>query len=786
MEEQSKALRYHSDPVPGKLAIVSTKPCDTAAELSLAYSPGVSEPCLAIERDPNLIYKYTAKGNLVAVISNGTAVLGLGNIGAEASKPVMEGKAILFKRFADIDVFDLELKSTNTDEFVNTVVNLAPTFGGINLEDIKSPECFEIEEALKAKLDIPVFHDDQHGTAIIASAALINALEVTNRKITDIKLVISGAGAAAIACARLLVRLGLPRENIFLCDTKGVVYRGRAEGMNKYKEEFATVTSARSLADALRGADVFFGLSKKDALSPEMLLTMAANPIVFAMANPDPEIPYDIAKATRPDVIVATGRSDFPNQVNNVLGFPFIFRGALDVRAKAINDEMKLAAVYALARLAKESVPESVRQAYGDQDFRFGPDYLIPKPFDPRVLYYVAPAVAEAAIATGVAREAINIGEYTLNLKGKNNRGRDLISRFYQIARTQQSTRIALVEGRDPRVLTAAAMATEEGLAAITLIGDKQAIESAAANCGVNLDEMEILDPALYSHLSKLQNRYKEIRSLRNGTLVKIEEIISTDVVFANLLLAEGIVDGLVCGVNQIYRTMAKPIVEILGFDDDAVAAAGLHIASLNNQTFLLADTTMNADMTSEKLANTALLAAKFAVQLGIEPRVALLSFSSFGSFQHPNSDLVCRAREIVREKNPQLEIRGEMQADLAMMPHLFSSDYPESLLTGPANVLVFPDMQSGNIAYKLLQRLAGARIVGPILLGIKSPAHIMNRHATSDDVFNMIAVTAAQAALKRNKPLGVSVERIKTLPIETISVQAESAKAQQQTRHKG
>ena len=748
MNEKVAALDYHEYPQPGKLSIRATKPCETAHDLSLAYSPGVAVPCLEIAEDRSKVYRYTAKGNLVAVISNGTAVLGLGDIGPEASKPVMEGKAVLFKTFADIDVFDIELNARTVDQFVQAVEAMAPTFGGINLEDIKAPECFEIETELRKRLDIPVFHDDQHGTAIIAGAAFLNALELNGKSAESVKVVISGAGAAALSCGRLLFNLGVKRENLLLVDSKGVVYRGRTEGMNKFKADFVSDSKARTLVEALHGADVFFGLSAAGLMTPEMLLSMAKDPIVFAMANPDPEIDYDVAKATRSDVLMATGRSDFPNQVNNVLGFPFIFRGALDVRAKTINEEMKMAAVFALAKLAKEQVPQNVRAAYGNSEFSFGPEYLIPKPFDPRVLYWVAPAVAKAAMETGVAQAPVDLEAYELRLKAKQNHGRVILSRYYALARSSERRRIVFPEGGNPKVLTAASMAEREGIAEPILLGDPEIIRREAARLDLDISKMEIITPVADSHYPAFQRAYYEARGRRGVTATEARRMMRSEHYFGSMMLAQGLAHGMVCGVDHSFADMVRPILEIVGLKDGASTAAALYLVSMNDTVYFFADTAINVDMTAEKLASIAVMAAEFAVSMNINPRVAMLSYSSFGSVKHPAATMVADAVKLVHARAPELVCDGEMQVDVALEQSIQQDTYPFCALKGQANVLVFPDMQSGNISYKLLQRIAGARVVGPILLGIKSPAYVMQRHASVDEIFNVITVAVGQASL--------------------------------------
>lgn len=748
MDLEQDALSYHENPQPGKLEIRSTKPCVTSRDLSLAYSPGVAAPCLEIAEDQEKVYRYTSKGNLVGVISNGTAVLGLGDIGPHASKPVMEGKGVLFKTFADIDVFDIELDCNTVDSFVEAVRALAPTFGGINLEDIKAPECFEIEKQLIKKLDIPVFHDDQHGTAIIAAAALVNALEIVEKSIADVRLVVSGAGASALACCHLLVSLGLSKQNLMLCDSRGVIYQGREAGMNVYKEEYAVETNARSLADAMKGADVFFGLSRKDLVTPEMLRDMNENPIVFAMANPDPEIDYESAKAARSDVIFATGRSDYPNQVNNVLGFPFIFRGALDVRAKGINEEMKLAAVRGLAALAKEPVPESVRSAYGNADFSFGKEYLIPKPFDPRVLYYVAPAVAKAAMDSGLARVKLDIEDYTLKLKSKVNRGREILSRYYGLAKKATKKRVAFPEGGNPNVIRAAVMAQQEGVAEPILLGKTSVIQESAALLDLDISELQIIEPPLDPRYEKYAQEFYGFSNRRGINLTESYRKVRLENYFANMMLRSGDVEAVICGIDRYYPDMISPIFRTVGFKPGVTTAAGLYIVSANQGLFFFADTTINTEMDSEKLASVALLAANFAESMDVLPRVAMLSYSNFGSVARPEATMVREATELLKTRAPELQVDGEMQADTAVVSEILKEKYPFCELEGPANVLVFPDMQSGNISYKLLQRLGGARVVGPIILGLNRPAYVMQRHASVDEIFNMSIVAVVQSAL--------------------------------------
>ena len=757
--KKQAALRYHEFPKPGKIAIAATKPFETAVDLSLAYSPGVAEPCLAIAESPSDVYRYTGKGNLVAVISNGTAVLGLGDIGPLASKPVMEGKGVLFKAFADIDVFDIELDCKDVDSFVSTVAAMAPTFGGINLEDIKAPECFDIEQQLRDRLDIPVFHDDQHGTAIISSAALLNALEITKRDIREIRVVVSGAGAAALSCADLMIQLGVRRENLLMVDSKGVIFKGRTEGMNRFKETFAADTHLRTLEEAMEESDVFFGLSAAGILKEDMLRSMNPQPIVFAMANPDPEIEYEVAKLVRPDVIMATGRSDYPNQVNNVLGFPFIFRGALDVRARGINDEMKLAAVRALAALAKEPVPESVQAAYGDTRFDFGPEYLIPKPFDARVLYTVAPAVAQAAIDSGLARQEIDIKEYELRLMSTTNEGRAMLRRFYGSARKFGGARIVLPEATNPKVLRAAVMAYEESIAQPILLGVPEEVQQAAQAIDADISKLEIVNPRDDSRYQKYIESYYEVSKRDGVTITEARRNVRNEQVFASMMLANSDADGMICGVDNNFAEMVRPILENVGLRAGCTTTAGLYIVSIKGKLLFCADTAINVDMNAQKLASIALMSAEFATHMGITPHVAMLSYSSFGSVNSSSSRMVRTATELVKAQNPGLEIDGEMQVDVAMNSKIQQESYGFSSLKNAANILIFPDMQSGNIAYKLLQRAAGARVVGPILLGLRAPAFVMQRHAGADEIFNMITVAAGQAAELHNGPEETSIQ---------------------------
>ncbi len=740
------ALEYHSSYPPGKLATKPTKACRTQRDLSLAYSPGVAVPCMAIHRNPDDIYKYTAKGNLVAVVSNGSAVLGLGNIGAAAGKPVMEGKGVLFKRFADIDVFDIELTTEDPKEIIRACELLEATFGGINLEDIKAPECFEIEEALKKTLNIPVFHDDQHGTAIISGAALLNALEIAGKNIEEIKIVINGAGASGISCAFHYCNLGVRRENIIMCDSKGVIYKGRTDGMNRYKERFASETEARTLAEALAGADVFFGLSVANCVTAEMLRSMAENPVVFALANPDPEIPYDVAVESRKDVIMATGRSDFPNQVNNVLGFPFIFRGALDVRATGINDEMKLAATRALAALAKEIVPDTVRRAYGVEEMEFGREYIIPKPFDNRVLIWVASAVAKAAIESGVARNPVDLEDYRDQLERRLGKAYEVMR--IMIHKAQRSPkRVVFPEGEQEKILRACQILMDERIASPILIGDKDVIQESLNRLHLNLNGVRIINPATFSRLPEYTEEFFRIRQRRGVTRTAAGELIVSPVIFGSMMLRMGDGDALIAGLSQNYPDTLRPVLQVIPVREGLRHVAGMYIIiTPNEQTYFLADTTVNIDPTPEDLAEAAIVTAEAARGFNVEPKVAMLSFSNFGSVRHPLAEKVRRAVEIVRERAPDIMVDGEMQADTAVVPRIIEERYPFSTLQGGANVLIFPSLEAGNIAYKLLQRIGGAEAIGPILMGLSKPVHVLQRGDEVSDIVNMTAVAVVDA----------------------------------------
>jgi len=751
------ALDYHAGPPAGKLSIVPTKPCRTQRDLSLAYSPGVAIPCKEIERDPSLAYKYTAKGNLVAVVSNGTAVLGLGNIGAQASKPVMEGKAVLFKRFADIDVFDIELATEDPQEVIRACQLLEPTFGGINLEDIKAPECFVIEEELKRTLKIPVFHDDQHGTAIISGAALLNALELVGKKPEEIRMVINGAGASAIACAEHYIRLGVRRENIIMCDSKGVLYKGRKEGMNPYKERFAQETPLRTLAEAMRGADVFIGLSVANCVTGEMLRTMADRPIVFAMANPDPEIPYEEAKRARPDVIMATGRSDYPNQVNNVLGFPFIFRGALDVRATAINDEMKMAATRALAALAKQDVPDSVRRAYGVEEMAFGPDYIIPKPFDPRVLIWESAAVAEAAMRTGVAQQPVNIEEYKEQLARRLGKAYEVMRMMVHKAQ-RAPKRVVFPEGEESKMLRASQILLDEKIAFPILLGSEKRIRARIEELKLNLEGAQIIEPARFPRLAEYIEELYRLRQRKGVTRKEAAELILNRNYFGSMMVRMGDADALIAGLTQHYPDTIRPALQVISVREGLTKVSGLYLLiSPKREIYFLADCTVNIEPTAEDLAEIAICTAEMARRFDVEPRVAMLSFSNFGSTRHPLAEKVRRAVELVKQREPGLMIDGEMQADTAVVPEIIEEDYPFSCLKGGANVLIFPDLEAGNIAYKLLNRIGGCEVIGPILMGMSRPVHVLQRGAEVNEIVNMaaIAVVDAQEACAR-KPAAV------------------------------
>lgn len=746
MITKKEALDYHSAGRPGKIEVVATKPCVTQRDLSLAYTPGVAEPCLEIERDPNLANIYTARSNLVAVISNGTAVLGLGDIGALAGKPVMEGKGVLFKRFADIDVFDIELDTKDVDEIVNAVKIMEPTFGGINLEDIKAPECFEIEERLIKAMNIPVFHDDQHGTAIISAAALMNAVELANKKMNEIRIVISGAGASAIACATHYLRFGVKLENIIMCDSKGVIYKGRKVGMNEYKDKFAVDTKLRTLKEAMVGVDVFLGLSRAGLVSQEMVKSMADNPIIFAMANPNPEISYPDAKAARDDVIMATGRSDFPNQVNNVLGFPFIFRGALDVQAKTINDEMKVAASIALAKLAKEDVPDEVMSVYGTANLSFGPEYIIPKPFDPRVLIWESSAVAQAAMDSGVAEKIIDIDEYKDQLEARLGGGRELMRTIIHKAQ-KDPKRIVFPEGISERIIRASRQIINEKIAIPILLGDPDKIKEEAKRLRISLDGVEIIKP---SDSPKCDEYAKEIyneRQRKGMTRTRAAKRMRQENWFGPMMVRNGDADGMVSGVAQDYVDILRPALKVLKTCEGVKHVAGMHLLAFKNKLKIFADVTVNIDPDAETLAEIALLTARQTRRLGITPRIAMLSFSNFGSIKHPQYDKIMEAIAIIRKNDPDLIVDGGMHADVAVSTEMLQKRYPFSVLESEANVLIFPDLMSGNASYKLLEQLGGATAIGPILLGMSKPVHVLQAFAsTVQDIVNITAIAVLDA----------------------------------------
>ncbi len=741
------ALRYHESAPAGKIAIVATKPCQTQRDLSLAYTPGVAAACMAIHRDPNDAYRYTSKGNLVAVVTNGTAVLGLGNIGPLAGKPVMEGKAVLFKRFADIDVFDIELAATDPADIIRACQMLEPTFGGINLEDIKSPECFEIEETLRSTLQIPVFHDDQHGTAIISGAALLNAVELAGKEIGTVRLVINGAGASALACAEHYVNLGVRREHILMCDTKGVIYRGRTEHMNRFKEKLANETAARTLSEALVGADVLVGLSSANSVTQDMIRPMAPNPIVFAMANPDPEITWEDATSAREDVIMATGRSDYPNQVNNVLGFPFIFRGALDVRATKINEEMKLAATRALAGLAKEDVPDSVRRAYGVERMEFGRQYIIPTPFDSRVLIRVASAVAKAAMDSGVAQHPVDLAQYELELERRLGKANEVMR--IMIHKAQRSPRrVVFPEGEETKILRACHQLIEDRIAEPVLIGRRSRIEVLAAELNMDLDRVRVVDPEDFAQMGEYVDDYFRRRQRKGITRKEAEvRMESQPTLLGAMMLARGEADALIAGLTQHYPDTIRPALQVIPLEKGRRRVAGMYVLiTQQKDLYFLADTTVNIEPSAEDLAEIAVMAAAKARDFDVEPRVAMLSFSNFGSARHPLADRVRRAVEIVRAGNPELMIDGEMQADTAVVPEILEQAFPFSRLKGGANVLVFPNLESGNIAYKLLMRIGGAEAFGPILMGPSKPVHVLQRGCEVSDIVNMAAIAVVDS----------------------------------------
>jgi len=740
------ALDYHYGSRPGKVEVVASKPCFTQRDLSLAYTPGVAQPCLEIEKDPREAFKYTAKGNLVAVVSNGTAVLGLGNIGALAGKPVMEGKGVLFKRFADIDVFDIELNTLDPDEIIKTCQLLEPTFGGINLEDIKAPECFYIEQTLKKTMKIPVFHDDQHGTAIISGAALINALELVGKRIEEIKVVVNGAGASGIACAEHYVHLGVKRENITMVDTKGLIYKGRTQGMNPYKESFAQETSLRTLAEAARGADVLLGLSVKGAFTPEIIASLAPRPIVFAMANPDPEISYEDAKSVRDDVIMATGRSDYPNQVNNVLGFPFIFRGALDVQATTINEAMKMAATHALAALTKEDVPDSVCRAYGMEKLRFGPEYIIPKPFDPRVLVWEATAVARAAMETGVAQKPVDLTEYREELEKRLGKAHELMRIMIHKAQADPK-RVVFPEGSHEKILRACHILVEERIALPVLLGDPDFIRQAAENLGITLNGATIVSPETFPRRQEYVSELYRLRQRRGVTWPAAQRLILDRNVFGSMMVRMGDADAIVSGVTQNYPDTIRPALQVIGVREGIHKVSGVYLLiTRKGDLYFFADATVNIEPTAEDLVEIALCAAQEARRFNVEPRVAMLSFSNFGSTRHPLCEKMRRAAELVRYADPTLAVDGELQGDMAVNPKKLEEMFPFTALKGGANVLIFPDLQSCNIAARMLPQLGAGELLGPIISGMAKPAHLLQRGSEVEDVVNITTVAVVDA----------------------------------------
>lgn len=751
--KKKDTLHYHQYPKPGKVEVIPTKPSNSQRDLSIAYSPGVAEPCKEIHANPDDVYKYTAKGNLVAVISNGTAVLGLGNIGPEASKPVMEGKGVLFKIFADIDVFDLELDTEDPDKFIETVKILAPTFGGINLEDIKAPDCFYIEQRLKEELDIPIMHDDQHGTAIITAAALLNALEIAEKKIDQVKVVFNGAGASAISCAKLYLALGVKSENLFMCDSKGLIVTSRGE-LTPEKELFAQDHAPAELPELMKDADVFVGLSKGGVVSKEMVRSMAPNPIVFALANPDPEIAYQDAMDAREDIIMATGRSDNPNQVNNVLGFPFIFRGALDVRSTKINEEMKLAAVRAIAELAKEPVPEIVNLAYDENNLTFGRTYIIPKPFDPRLITTVAPAVARAAMESGVAKEPIkNWAAYARELNGRLGRDDKFIRLLNENAR-RKPQRIVFTEGDQYRILKAAEILISNGVAKPILLGSKEKIDALVEEYQLELHGAEIIDViAEKAGREHYAQKLYELRKRRGWTMAECHSKIKTRDYYGNMMLKEGDADALISGLTVKYPTALRPILRIIGMEENMRKAAGMYILLTKRGPLFFADTTINLDPSVEDLVQMVINVADTVKRTNITPKIALLSYSNFGSSNGPDATKMSQVSSILRRDYPDLIVDGEMQANFALDSELLEESFPFSDLVGHrANVFIFPNLAAGNISYKMLQSFGAAEAIGPMLLGTKKSAHVLQLGASVREIVNMATLAAVDARTRTNK----------------------------------
>jgi len=758
--KKSDALEYHSGKRKGKIEVITTKPVATQRDLSLAYSPGVAEPCLEIAKDENKVFEYTAKGNLVAVISNGTAVLGLGDLGPAASKPVMEGKGVLFKKFADIDVFDIELDSKNIDDLVKAIKMMEPTFGGINLEDFAGPDCFEIERRLKEEMNIPVFHDDQHGTAIISGAAMLNAAELAGKDLSKVKAVYNGAGASGIACARFHISLGLKPENVLMCDSKGVIHSKR-DDLNDYKLEFARDTDARSLEDALVGADMFFGLSKGNIVSKKMVKSMADNPIIFAMANPTPEISYPDAVSARKDVIMATGRSDYPNQVNNVLGFPFIFRGALDVHARSINEEMKRAAAYSIAELAKEEVPDAVKHAYGLQNISYGREYIIPKPFDPRVLTWVAPAVAKAAMKSGVARKKItNFEQYKFDLNIRMGRAHSFMSTIYNKAKSKP-LRVVFPEGENSKIISAASISKEQGICEPVLIGNPNKIKEIAESINIDLDGIEIIDPRENAYTNYYSNLYFEKRC-RKGLTQKqaMDSMLNSPNHFGSMLLEAGQADAMVSGLTSNYSDTIKPALEIIGNQEIYSRVSGLYIVIAQNDVYFLTDTTVNIDPKANEIADITLQAAAFVKHFDIEPKVALLSYSNFGSAQGEVPRKMQEALKIINQRDPELIVDGDIQADVAVNQDKIDADYSFSKLAGSkANVLVFPNLTAGNTSYKLLHRLGNLNVIGPVLQGMNKSVHVLQKGSSINEIVDMTAIANVMAQNLEEDKLSCSVK---------------------------
>ncbi len=746
---KKQALDYHSKGRPGKIQVLSTKPTSTQRDLSLAYSPGVAEPCIEIHANPEDVYKYTAKGNLVAVISNGTAVLGLGNIGPEASKPVMEGKGVLFKIFADIDVFDIEVDASDIEGFINTVKAISPTFGGINLEDIKAPECFEIERRLKEALSIPIMHDDQHGTAIITGAALLNALELAGKKISEVRVVFNGAGASAISCASLYLQIGVKSENLIMCDSTGVISTKRSD-LDAQKQRFARDVEFTNLEEALVGADVFVGLSKGNIVSKAMISSMASNAVVFALANPDPEISYNDAVAARPDIIMATGRSDFPNQVNNVLGFPFIFRGALDVRATSINEAMKLAAVYAIAELAKQPVPEMVNMAYNKTNLEFGPEYIIPKPIDPRLITTVAPAVAKAAMESGVALAPINNWEaYNEQLTQRMGLDNKLMDRLTTRAKTDPK-RVVFAEADHYKILKAAQVCLNERIAIPILLGDREKIERIAAENNIRIDGLEIIDPRSAEEADRVRqfgDEFYELRKRRGFTIYEARKIMRERNYFGSMLVRTGQAEALISGLTRKYPDTIRPALQVIGIRKGVKRVAGLYIMMTKKGPYFFGDTTVNINPTAEELAEITVLVAEAVQNLQIKPKIALLSYANFGSSEGEDSVKSREAVKILHENHPNLIVDGELQANFALNSEMLQEQFPFSKLSGQqVNTLIFPNLSAGNIAYKLMQEIGGAEAIGPLLLGMKKPVHVLQLGSSVREIVNMVTLAVVDA----------------------------------------